>query len=525
MPYGLDEALNRLARLACKAVRADAIAITVSQDGIVAAGGHSIDEQLRSRVDALCTELVGGRTLAPGAIAIVRDGRVVGAVAAATYASRAWTADDEDELANVAALVAIELDRHVGTPELLAALAHRQQMYRAAFSQIPNGAMFLVDRDQRYVTADGPILAELLERVHLRELIGRTVQDVTTETEMPVYLEIYTRTLEGERLSGELHHGERTYEYNSVPLYRDGAVSHAMLFVYDVTDREREHALLDATLEHIQDGVVLLDRDRQLLLANRSYFTMFTLPPNTRLTRNEFIEHVCSLARDPAHARAALLRDALDPVEIEVVRPHRRVLRRTLSVLEAGYCGSYLVTWQDITAEVDLRTERERLAMIDALTGVGNRRAAERAFRDELEARKRNHQPISLVMLDIDRFKVINDLHGHNVGDDVLRQVAATLVKVARKVDTVVRWGGEEFLVILPTGVAGASSFAERARAAVEAEACGKAPRVTISLGVAELASGESFHSAIGRADAALYSAKRTGRNRVIEARDAKDPG
>jgi len=159
-----------------------------------------------------------------------------------------------------------------------------------------------------------------------------------------------------------------------------------------------------------------------------------------------------------------------------------------------------------------------RNALRDAVTGVGNRSALDRALVRELELARRTQQPLSLLMLDLDHFKRINDRFGHSVGDDVLRQTARTLGNSLRSMDMVFRFGGEEFCVLLSaTGHEAAHIVAERLRAAVEAqsETAGAIPLpVTLSLGLATLRDVESPRCLLLRADRALYQAKAEGRNR-----------
>jgi diguanylate cyclase (GGDEF)-like protein len=158
-------------------------------------------------------------------------------------------------------------------------------------------------------------------------------------------------------------------------------------------------------------------------------------------------------------------------------------------------------------------------ALRDALTGVGNRNALDRALVRELELARRTQQPLSLLMLDLDHFKRINDRFGHSVGDDVLRQTASTIGACLRSMDMVFRFGGEEFCVLLSaTPHEAAHVVAERLRAAVEAQASGDGAiplPVTLSIGLATLREVESPRCLLLRADRALYQAKADGRNRL----------
>ena len=161
-----------------------------------------------------------------------------------------------------------------------------------------------------------------------------------------------------------------------------------------------------------------------------------------------------------------------------------------------------------------------RMAATDDLTQLHNRKEVLQRLRHELS--KRKLADLSLIFLDIDHFKEVNDKYGHQAGDEVLRALAARLREQVRPVDHVARYGGEEFVVILPeTTGEGAFALAERLRTAVADSAVpatdGRTIRVTISIGVASFpADAGSGTAMIAAADAALYAAKQGGRNRTI---------
>lgn len=152
----------------------------------------------------------------------------------------------------------------------------------------------------------------------------------------------------------------------------------------------------------------------------------------------------------------------------------------------------------------------------DALTGVRNRRALDEMLGSILAMKNRYEQVFSLVILDIDHFKRVNDQHGHLTGDKVLRSVAVAISNAARETDFVARYGGEEFVVVMPqTDLAAASIFCERLRIAIE-ESPLMNLRLTVSGGLAQALDGEDSQSLLSRADSALYAAKAAGRNRMF---------
>jgi diguanylate cyclase (GGDEF)-like protein len=210
----------------------------------------------------------------------------------------------------------------------------------------------------------------------------------------------------------------------------------------------------------------------------------------------------------------------------------REMLRITLAIVLAGLL---LAGWisASIAGDVLRRLEAARrelagqkeaaeaLARTDALTGLANRRAFDEAAQREIRRALRYGTPLALVITDIDHFKAINDAHGHACGDQVLVDFARTLLVSVRDVDLVGRWGGEEFVILMPgTDLDEAVAAAERMRLAVagvptrfEGRTCG----YTASFGVTALRMDETnLDALLGRADAALYRAKDAGRNRVV---------
>lgn len=173
---------------------------------------------------------------------------------------------------------------------------------------------------------------------------------------------------------------------------------------------------------------------------------------------------------------------------------------------------------QELVDMLEVKARRlELLAVTDVLTGLGNRRLLHTKMDEEIDRIGRYGANVfSLVMIDIDHFKRINDAHGHMVGDLILKAVAVEMEEAIRKTDAAVRWGGEEFMLLLShTALDAAESFAERLRIAIQQHVFVSDIRLTISLGVGEYAPGENEFELFQRIDRALYRAKLGGRNRV----------
>ena len=162
----------------------------------------------------------------------------------------------------------------------------------------------------------------------------------------------------------------------------------------------------------------------------------------------------------------------------------------------------------------------EQQSLTDQLTGLNNRRYLSKTLDREIERSMRYGHALSIMLLDIDHFKRINDQHGHPKGDRVLRELSGIIMANIRECDFAVRMGGEEFLILLPeTGLMQALFLAERLRNSIEFQESPAVCPFTVSLGVSEMIPGETFENWYKRADEALYRAKEQGRNRVEAAR------
>jgi len=167
-----------------------------------------------------------------------------------------------------------------------------------------------------------------------------------------------------------------------------------------------------------------------------------------------------------------------------------------------------------------LYREAQAAALQDKLTGLNNRGAFDISLKREIDLAHRQHSPMSLIMLDIDHFKTVNDTYGHSSGDLALQTLAKSITDTMRLSDIAFRYGGEEFTLVLSnTDTKSAELVAERLRVAVSQLSCNDGQRTfgfTISLGIAQLNQGENSSELFDRADQALYQAKKSGRNQTI---------
>ena len=302
-------------------------------------------------------------------------------------------------------------------------------------------------------------------------------------------------------------------------------------------------------LDTLTEGLLILDDKQRIVLANVAFSKTIGREPDKLIGRSmdelpwrnhdsEGTEKLKQIPWREAFASATPKTGILLDLQITTE------LRRTFLVNAApifsakNRCQGVLTSLEDVTPleqtkkdlrftleqlkrsaeEIRLQNEDlERLATIDPLTECLNRRSFFPQFETQWKTSERYHQPISVIMVDIDHFKSVNDTHGHSTGDEVLRGVAATLRSTARVGDLVCRFGGEEFCVMLPcSDIVEAKAAGERFRAAIEAT---KFPKlsVTASVGVSAHSLGATDpQELLDQADKCLYVAKRNGRNQVI---------
>lgn len=321
----------------------------------------------------------------------------------------------------------------------------------------------------------------------------------------------------------------------------------------DAARRERELLERTALMEAISDaGQALVTlRDGFVVQANDAALRL------TEASREGLVGRRLLLELVPPAERSRLARllaaASPEPFETAIALPGggRREVQMAIRAVDLPSGLLQLAVFHDVTSLVTS-------ARTDYLTGLPNRRATEEALHREWERLRRRSgafalargetgdlrtsPPLSVVMIDIDDFSVFNDEHGHHTGDEMLRRTALVLRAALRSCDVVGRWGGEEFLAILPeTDSAGAANVAERFRSAVESDAFYDLPRfggdagraegprlqVTISAGVATATNpvARTGEEVVRRADAALYAAKSSGKNRVVSAPDEGNLG
>jgi len=282
------------------------------------------------------------------------------------------------------------------------------------------------------------------------------------------------------------------------------------------------------------DAYAVVDASGRVVKSNQLLSQLVGLKTKQILKANSF-DDLIQLEIDGKPLRIAnLLKDFAGPTRIDEVSGKSSV-HEGLNVIvglypffEGGTIIGAFVLLRDVTAETNLQDKYKAKAtqsITDPLTGLFNRGYFQEYLPNMAKMvlgmpEKSDHRNVSTIMLDIDHFKKINDVHGHPAGDYVIKTVAELMLKCFRKTDVICRYGGEEFLAILPaTPANGAVAAAEKIRRTIAEHKFlfeGKTIPVTISSGVAQIQLGsEEPKDAMARADAALYNSKQSGRNRV----------
>lgn len=283
-------------------------------------------------------------------------------------------------------------------------------------------------------------------------------------------------------------------------------------------------ALLRLTLDSTYDGIVVVDEIDHVLDANRHFFALWDLPSDAFSEPGDaYFEKIYEKMSDPQGFRLARqAQDGGDTKHFDAVElKSGKILEGYKRILDLNGRKIRLWCFRDITERKRFEVELQALATTDELTGLSNRRHFLSRLQEEIARTQRMEgYSASVLMLDVDYFKKINDTHGHIAGDQVLREFAAVLGKNLRRIDMVGRLGGEEFAVILPgANVEAAKLQAERLRLEVRHASfdtqAGVIP-VTVSIGVtAIMPDDDATDAVLGRADRALYQAKNNGRDRV----------
>lgn len=307
-----------------------------------------------------------------------------------------------------------------------------------------------------------------------------------------------------------------------------------------LVDQERVARRAEQRMSAVMDGVrdyaiFTLDRDGSVETWNKSAERLFGYSADEMVGQDYAVLFPRDDTSDPRHRSVMAEASAGGFGDDEGWWSRKETTRfwgsTVVSIVEGpnGERAGYVVVTRDLTKKKREEDDLRNAATHDFLTGLLNRRAFEEAAREEVLRWRRGRDPLSLLVIDADHFKRINDTYGHGAGDEVLRTLAAAIEDQIRDLDVAARIGGEEFVVLLPsTDLVGARACAERVRQAVEEIRItltdGRLVRATVSIGISQLSRARNtIELLLQGADAALYEAKRRGRNCSVVGHDADE--
>jgi diguanylate cyclase (GGDEF)-like protein/PAS domain S-box-containing protein len=315
-----------------------------------------------------------------------------------------------------------------------------------------------------------------------------------------------------------LEKGTPIYGKDGNPLYIDGVI-------FDITEHKQIEEKLKtasnewrATFDASSDPIMLIDSEMKIIKANLAT-TKYLLKPFNEILGKTYFELFQGTDRPPAECPLEKMKKTKKHEEAELYLSERYIwVRVSFDPIfdDKGNLIMFVHIIRDITESKHAEEELRRLATTDKLTEAYNRIKFEEIIEREIERVKRYNQPLSMIMFDIDHFKKINDTYGHSAGDYVLKTIADIVRATIRKIDYLIRWGGEEFVIISSeTNLEKAHALAERIRGITESYKFDTVGKVTVSFGVTEFKEGDTGDSFIKRIDVAMYKAKEKGRNRV----------
>ena len=427
-----------------------------------------------------------------------------------------------------------------------------RDLLRAAFIQSPD-YQYVKTRSSRFAAVNANV-ARINGFATPAHMLGKTDLDIAPRDHAEALvaseralLAAGTPIIDAEEVVADSNGEDTWYLTSKVPLYsRSGEVGGLAGVTRDITAAKRlrqelteSRNQLNYVLSEITDGIAMYDRQGTLAYCNEQFSSIFPLTSAVR-RRGQNIRDILRAVVETREQKGVPESAEASAAWINAVaKGLQEVSGREIELIDGRWLhiktrptsdGSSLVVVSDITsvkqAEVALRSMTERLKLLattDGLTGLINRRAFDDALDTEASRSTRSGAPLSLLMIDVDRFKSYNDLYGHQAGDEVLKVVGQCLkTTLKRPADLAARYGGEEFVAILPdTAEDGAFFIADAFRDNLKQLAIphqgGDKKVVTVSVGIAVTSREEPIAPAelLHRADEALYTAKHAGRDRV----------
>lgn len=430
----------------------------------------------------------------------------------------AFTPARVEPLRHLAVQAAISLENSA----LVEDLQRSQELYSTLAKHFPNGAVYLFDRDWRLLVAEGRALAEV--GLTPEGLIGRTPKEAFGWDAGGQFESLVELALAGEDAGSEIPYRGHVYHVQVAPI-RDvqGRVALGLAMAQDVTQRraaEEQSRLAAKVFESSAEAIVITDAARRVVLVNRAFGSLLGYEPEAVLGRHS--ELFGPGLRHSRELWEGLQKNGRWQGELWLRRKNGTVVPLWLAATAAhdreGKLTHYVVMASDISERKAAEERIRFLAYYDALTGLPNRRLLQDRLQLAVALAQRNGHRVGVLFLDLDRFKHVNDSLGHTAGDRLLERVAQRLTPLLRDGDTISRFGGDEFIVVLSEigGALDAAHVAEKILAGFKRPFLidGREIRTSASVGISLFPDDAHGPDALVKhADSAMYHAKAHGRN------------
>lgn len=298
---------------------------------------------------------------------------------------------------------------------------------------------------------------------------------------------------------------------------KDGKILGVVTSFRDITKEYLQEKEIDSFLNVNMEMLCVIDEDGNYHKINKKFETILGYTIEELFGKS----YIAFVHKDDVTDTLDTIRESNEASELTVITNRYLCKDGTYKYIEwyrQPVAGKYTyATARDVTEKVKKEEQLLKIAGKDELTGLYNRHYLNSYLESEIEKAESENTPISMAILDLDHFKLVNDTWGHPVGDEQLKHTAHTVLKVIRKTDLMIRFGGEEFIIIMPqTDVNSSQIVLEKVRVAIENNPLSITGRQTVSIGTAQRMNAEIFSDWYKRVDEALYRAKEDGRNRIV---------
>lgn len=303
----------------------------------------------------------------------------------------------------------------------------------------------------------------------------------------------------------------------------EGTITGAVVSFQDITKEYQQEKEIEAFLNVNLDMLSVVDLDAKFIKVNNKFKEVLGYEKEELEGQSFFT----LIHEDDINATIEKMEELANDISVSGFTNRYRCKDGTYKYIEwqsqPGVADLIYSSARDVTETINFEEKLRKIAIKDRLTGLYNRNFFDNVIEEQMERSDRYDEPLSIVMLDLDNFKEVNDNWGHPIGDEVLKMISRTIENAMRSSDILVRFGGEEFLVLMPqTTIKGALQASEKIRVAIENSQHQIAGVRTASFGVAERMKSESFRHWYRRIDNALYNAKQNGRNQVVSSDGAE---